>query len=134
MCEGIGVCCCCWLFVVVVVFVFFFSSRRRHTRFALVSWARRCVRETGIGLSFVQFLFVLFTSKANNSISNFNSYIIEFFHDTLAFLLFETDDKPFPFKPGHSETEEDQGDEEGEIIEAELDPIDEATSKEEPKE
>ena len=22
---------------------FFFSSRRRHTRFALVSWARRCV-------------------------------------------------------------------------------------------
>ncbi len=87
-----------------------------------------------IGLSFVQFLFVLFTSKANNSISNFNSYIIEFFHDTLAFLLFETDDKPFPFKPGHSETEEDQGDEEGEIIEAELDPIDEATSKEEPKE
>ena len=87
-----------------------------------------------IGLSFVQFLFVLFTSKANNSISNFNSYIIEFFHDTLAFLLFETDDKPFPFKPGHSETEEDQGDEEGEIIEAELDPIDEATSKKEPKE
>src|SRR5665809_116813 len=24
-------------------FFFFFSSRRRHTRFALVSWARRCV-------------------------------------------------------------------------------------------
>ena len=23
--------------------IFFFSSRRRHTRFALVSWARRCV-------------------------------------------------------------------------------------------
>ncbi len=26
---------------------FFFSSRRRTTRFALVSWARRCVSETG---------------------------------------------------------------------------------------
>ena len=25
------------------LFFFFFSSRRRHTRFALVSWARRCV-------------------------------------------------------------------------------------------
>eukprot|EP00825_Cyclidium_porcatum_P007801 TRINITY_DN13914_c0_g1_i3.p2 TRINITY_DN13914_c0_g1~~TRINITY_DN13914_c0_g1_i3.p2 ORF type:complete len:129 (+),score=8.77 TRINITY_DN13914_c0_g1_i3:3-389(+) len=29
-------------------FVFFFSSRRRHTRSCLVSWARRCVQETGV--------------------------------------------------------------------------------------
>eukprot|EP01015_Nassula_variabilis_P030673 TRINITY_DN6778_c0_g1_i27.p1 TRINITY_DN6778_c0_g1~~TRINITY_DN6778_c0_g1_i27.p1 ORF type:complete len:231 (-),score=71.80 TRINITY_DN6778_c0_g1_i27:61-753(-) len=28
--------------------VFFFSSRRRHTRCSGVSWARRCVQETGI--------------------------------------------------------------------------------------
>eukprot|EP00825_Cyclidium_porcatum_P035570 TRINITY_DN37315_c0_g1_i1.p1 TRINITY_DN37315_c0_g1~~TRINITY_DN37315_c0_g1_i1.p1 ORF type:complete len:157 (+),score=8.91 TRINITY_DN37315_c0_g1_i1:40-510(+) len=28
-------------------FFFFFSSRRRHTRSCLVSWARRCVQETG---------------------------------------------------------------------------------------
>eukprot|EP00831_Metopus_contortus_P043789 TRINITY_DN35140_c0_g1_i2.p3 TRINITY_DN35140_c0_g1~~TRINITY_DN35140_c0_g1_i2.p3 ORF type:complete len:123 (+),score=28.10 TRINITY_DN35140_c0_g1_i2:81-449(+) len=27
---------------------FFFSSRRRHTRCREVSWARRCVQETGI--------------------------------------------------------------------------------------
>eukprot|EP00828_Plagiopyla_frontata_P005763 TRINITY_DN12384_c0_g1_i3.p2 TRINITY_DN12384_c0_g1~~TRINITY_DN12384_c0_g1_i3.p2 ORF type:complete len:166 (-),score=38.63 TRINITY_DN12384_c0_g1_i3:219-716(-) len=27
--------------------MFFFSSRRRHTRFLPVSWARRCVQETG---------------------------------------------------------------------------------------
>eukprot|EP00825_Cyclidium_porcatum_P000235 TRINITY_DN10012_c0_g1_i2.p2 TRINITY_DN10012_c0_g1~~TRINITY_DN10012_c0_g1_i2.p2 ORF type:complete len:171 (-),score=13.66 TRINITY_DN10012_c0_g1_i2:14-526(-) len=27
---------------------FFFSSRRRHTRSCLVSWARRCVQETGL--------------------------------------------------------------------------------------
>ena len=26
--------------------VFYFSSRRRHTRFSLVSWARRCAYET----------------------------------------------------------------------------------------
>eukprot|EP00825_Cyclidium_porcatum_P039297 TRINITY_DN472_c0_g1_i4.p2 TRINITY_DN472_c0_g1~~TRINITY_DN472_c0_g1_i4.p2 ORF type:complete len:139 (+),score=37.49 TRINITY_DN472_c0_g1_i4:41-457(+) len=31
-----------------VFFFFFFSSRRRHTRSCLVSWARRCVQETGI--------------------------------------------------------------------------------------
>eukprot|EP00831_Metopus_contortus_P060301 TRINITY_DN52204_c0_g1_i1.p4 TRINITY_DN52204_c0_g1~~TRINITY_DN52204_c0_g1_i1.p4 ORF type:complete len:125 (-),score=42.06 TRINITY_DN52204_c0_g1_i1:491-865(-) len=31
-----------------VFFFFFFSSRRRHTRCREVSWARRCVQETGI--------------------------------------------------------------------------------------
>eukprot|EP00831_Metopus_contortus_P035325 TRINITY_DN2813_c0_g1_i4.p1 TRINITY_DN2813_c0_g1~~TRINITY_DN2813_c0_g1_i4.p1 ORF type:complete len:106 (-),score=34.66 TRINITY_DN2813_c0_g1_i4:7-324(-) len=31
-----------------IFFFFFFSSRRRHTRCREVSWARRCVQETGI--------------------------------------------------------------------------------------
>ena len=44
-----------------------------------------------IGLAFVQFLFVLFTSKVNTSIANINSYVIEFFEDSLAFLLFQTE-------------------------------------------
>eukprot|EP00831_Metopus_contortus_P077288 TRINITY_DN7215_c0_g1_i1.p1 TRINITY_DN7215_c0_g1~~TRINITY_DN7215_c0_g1_i1.p1 ORF type:complete len:164 (+),score=41.89 TRINITY_DN7215_c0_g1_i1:76-567(+) len=30
------------------LFFFFFSSRRRHTRCREVSWARRCVQETGL--------------------------------------------------------------------------------------
>eukprot|EP00831_Metopus_contortus_P016568 TRINITY_DN16975_c0_g1_i1.p2 TRINITY_DN16975_c0_g1~~TRINITY_DN16975_c0_g1_i1.p2 ORF type:complete len:126 (+),score=45.66 TRINITY_DN16975_c0_g1_i1:3-380(+) len=30
-----------------LICVFFFSSRRRHTRCREVSWARRCVQETG---------------------------------------------------------------------------------------
>ena len=51
-----------------------------------------------IGLAFVQFLFVLLTSKVNLSIANINNYIIEFFDDSLAFLLFQTEEKPFPFK------------------------------------
>eukprot|EP01016_Furgasonia_blochmanni_P031429 TRINITY_DN3246_c0_g2_i5.p2 TRINITY_DN3246_c0_g2~~TRINITY_DN3246_c0_g2_i5.p2 ORF type:complete len:264 (-),score=99.01 TRINITY_DN3246_c0_g2_i5:246-941(-) len=37
---------------------FFFSSRRRHTRSCLVSWARRCVQETGLG-----FLFFFFQAE-----------------------------------------------------------------------
>ena len=56
-----------------------------------------------IGLAFVQFLFVLFTSKVNISIANINSYIIEFFNDSLAFLLFQTEEKPFPFKTNSDE-------------------------------
>jgi hypothetical protein len=56
-----------------------------------------------IGMAFIQFLFVLFTSKVNNSIANINSHIIEFFNDSLAFLLFQTEEKPFPFKSNSDE-------------------------------
>ena len=67
-----------------------------------------------IGLSLVQFLFFLFTGKANPSIANFNSYMIEFYNDTLAFLLFETEEKPFPFKDENIEND---------IIDAEVDEV-----------
>jgi hypothetical protein len=73
----------------------------------------------------------LFTSKTNESIGNFNAYIIEFFHDTLSFLLFETDDKPFPFKPNDVG---EKAEEEGEIVEAELESVDEPVIEEEVKE
>eukprot|EP00831_Metopus_contortus_P063232 TRINITY_DN55637_c0_g1_i4.p1 TRINITY_DN55637_c0_g1~~TRINITY_DN55637_c0_g1_i4.p1 ORF type:complete len:214 (+),score=101.46 TRINITY_DN55637_c0_g1_i4:57-698(+) len=36
-----------WVLYSVFFFFFFFSSRRRHTRCREVSWARRCVQETG---------------------------------------------------------------------------------------
>ena len=72
-----------------------------------------------IGLAIVQFLFYLFTSKPNTSIANFNSHLLEFFHDSLAFLLFQTEDKPFPFK--ENENEDAGNEDESEIIEGELD-------------
>ena len=74
-----------------------------------------------IGLAFVQFLFVLFTSKPNLSISNFNDYIIEFFNDSLAFLLFHTEQKPFPFKNNNTDEE---------VIEAEIDEVEQGASDE----
>ena len=64
-----------------------------------------------IGLAFIQFLFVLFTSKVNTSISSINSHVLEFFNDSLMFLLFQTEEKPFPFKNNTSD--------EGTVIEAE---------------
>jgi hypothetical protein len=69
-----------------------------------------------LGLAFIQFLFYLFTSKPNISIANFNKYLLEFFQDSLAFLLFETDNKPFPFK----DTDDIETSQEGEVIEAEV--------------
>ena len=56
-----------------------------------------------IGLAFIQFLFVLFTSKVNESIASINSHIIDFFNDSIAFLLFQTEEKPFPFKSANKD-------------------------------
>ncbi len=72
-----------------------------------------------IGLAFIQFLFVLFTSKTNASISNINSYVLEFFNDSLMFLLFQTEEKPFPFKNSSSD--------EGTVIDAETEESEEAS-------
>ena len=73
-----------------------------------------------IGLAFIQFLFVLFTSKVNTSISSINSHVLEFFNDSLKFLLFQTEEKPFPFKNDTSE--------ESSIIEAESEEVVESTT------
>ena len=78
------------------------------------AFAVNFVISISIGLAFVQFLFYLFTSKPNSSISNFNDHLLEFVSDSLAFLLFSTDDKPFPFKPESSAKSEE--DIESEII------------------
>eukprot|EP00831_Metopus_contortus_P080185 TRINITY_DN8145_c0_g1_i1.p2 TRINITY_DN8145_c0_g1~~TRINITY_DN8145_c0_g1_i1.p2 ORF type:complete len:119 (-),score=28.24 TRINITY_DN8145_c0_g1_i1:486-842(-) len=42
----------CWNLFSYIYF-FFFSSRRRHTRCREVSWARRCVQETGINAEYM---------------------------------------------------------------------------------
>eukprot|EP00831_Metopus_contortus_P021606 TRINITY_DN19697_c0_g1_i5.p1 TRINITY_DN19697_c0_g1~~TRINITY_DN19697_c0_g1_i5.p1 ORF type:complete len:146 (-),score=37.47 TRINITY_DN19697_c0_g1_i5:5-442(-) len=44
--------------------IFFFSSRRRHTRCREVSWARRCVQETGK----VEYTF--YDANSNQAIQN----------------------------------------------------------------
>ena len=78
-----------------------------------------------IALSFIQFLFVLFASEPNKSIANINVHIIEFFNDTVAFLLFQTEEKPFPFKS----IDDDSLPQEEVIIEAEADIIKDESSE-----
>ena len=79
-----------------------------------------------IGLSFIQFLFVLFTSDPNKSIANINEHLIEVFSDSIAFLLFQTEEKPFPFKNNH---EDDSMPKKEVIIEAEADIIQDESSE-----
>ena len=82
----------------------------KWTRFVfmfLYAFVLNFVISVSIGLAFIQFLFYLFTSKVNESLSDFNNHLFLFVSDTLKFLLFETDDKPFPFKKSEEETIEE---------------------------
>eukprot|EP00831_Metopus_contortus_P041845 TRINITY_DN32904_c0_g1_i1.p2 TRINITY_DN32904_c0_g1~~TRINITY_DN32904_c0_g1_i1.p2 ORF type:complete len:117 (-),score=27.03 TRINITY_DN32904_c0_g1_i1:213-563(-) len=53
---------------------FFFSSRRRHTRCREVSWARRCVQETGTLFWEVLIRVSIFSSRELQRIELFFSF------------------------------------------------------------
>ena len=96
----------------------------KWTRFAfmfLYAFVLNFVISVSIGLAFIQFLFFLFTSKINDSLADFNKHLFLFVSDTLKFLLFETDDKPFPFKKSSQDTSSDTN----EIVDVEADVIEE---------
>ena len=111
----------------------------KWTRFVFMffyAFVLNFVISVSIGLAFIQFLFFLFTSKVNESLSDFNKHLFLFVSDTLKFLLFETDDKPFPFKKSN---EEEANNDSHEIVEGEADIVEEVSeeideTKEVPKE
>ena len=78
-------------------------------------------------IAFIQFLFFLFTSKINEALFNFNKQIFLFFDDTLSFLLFQTEEMPFPFKKSSNEDDDMNA---PEIVEGEADVIQENESEE----
>ena len=84
------------------------------------------VLPVAIALSFIQFLFVLFISQPNKSIANVNKHIIEFFNDSISFLLFQTEEKPFPFK---SNEEDVNSDDEEVVIDGEAQEIPDESSE-----
>ena len=96
----------------------------KWTRFLfmfLYAFVLNFVISVSIGLAFIQFLFFLFTSKINNSLAEFNKHLFLFVSDTLKFLLFETDEKPFPFKKSSQDTPSDSS----EIVDVEADIVEE---------
>ena len=56
-------------------------------------------------LAFVQFLFYLFTSNTNTQLQSANNWLQGFFNDSLNFLSFNTNAKPWPFSGVESEAE-----------------------------
>jgi hypothetical protein len=72
----------------------------------------------------IQFFFYLFTSKINNQLLSANNWLHGFFSDSLNFLSFNTNIKPWPFNgPKDDEPEVDE-----EVVEGEAEEL----SSEEP--
>eukprot|EP01016_Furgasonia_blochmanni_P048998 TRINITY_DN7386_c0_g1_i2.p2 TRINITY_DN7386_c0_g1~~TRINITY_DN7386_c0_g1_i2.p2 ORF type:complete len:144 (-),score=23.02 TRINITY_DN7386_c0_g1_i2:942-1373(-) len=61
--------------------IFFFSSRRRHTRQESVSWARRCVQETGPVASTL--LFDIYKTYGVNLMARNSAKAREYFEKAL---------------------------------------------------
>mgnify|MGYP003389053795 FL=1 len=73
----------------------------------------------------IQFIFYLFTSKTNTQLQYANNWLHGFFNDSLNFLSFNTDAKPWPF----NSNDEGESDIQEEVVEAEAVEL----SNEEPK-
>jgi len=72
----------------------------------------------------VQFFFYLFTSKINNQLQTANNWLHGFFSDSLNFLSFNTDTKPWPFNGSQDEkTESSESDEEVDVVEGESEEV-----------
>ncbi len=72
----------------------------------------------------VQFFFYLFTSKINNQLQNANNWLHGFFSDSLNFLSFNTDSKPWPFNGSQDNTNEgSESDSEADVVEGESEEV-----------
>lgn len=47
----------------------------------------------------IQFLFTVFTGQTNENLRDFGAGLAQFIFQTLMFVTYNSDDKPFPFRP-----------------------------------
>ena len=98
---------------------------KRFFFMVIYSFAINAVVNILIILAILQSLFYLFSSKTNNQLKSANNWLQGFFNDSLNFLSFNTDSKPWPFndKSEASNLNEDVKDTEvidGESVDQEL--------------
>ena len=67
----------------------------------------------------IQFIFYLFTSKTNSQLQAANNWLQGFFNDSLNFLSFNSDSKPWPF----NDKFESESNNDDEVVDVESDDI-----------
>ncbi|MFC6632356.1 DUF4389 domain-containing protein [Microbulbifer taiwanensis] len=69
----------------------------------------------------LQFLFAIFTGRANDNLRRLGDQIASYFYQTLQFLIYNTEEKPFPFAEWpESDVEDLSGYESAEEVDAEV--------------
>lgn len=71
----------------------------------------------------IQFIFYLFTSKINNQLQSANNWLQDFFNDSLNFLSFNTDSKPWPFSDKQEVSVSNEDGEHTEVVDGEPEEI-----------
>jgi hypothetical protein len=71
----------------------------------------------------IQFLFYLFTSKVNAQLQAANNWLQEFFNDSLNFLSFNTNSKPWPFNDKGEASDAEEEVETVEVVEGESEEV-----------
>ena len=71
----------------------------------------------------IQFLFYLFTSETNAQLQSANNWLQEFFNDSLNFLSFNTNSKPWPFNDKGEASDAEEEVETVEVVEGESEEV-----------
>ena len=103
----------------------------------IYSFAINGVASLLIALAIIQFIFYLFTSQTNAKLKSANNWLLSFFNESVNFVSFKTDAKPWPFSDGNKSETSAQEDEivEAEAVEIVNDDVEGAPDKEDkPKE
>lgn len=70
----------------------------------------------------IQFLFTVFTGRTNENLQYFGASLATFIFQTLMYLTYNSDDKPFPFsawpEAEHTNAESELVDDDDEVVEA----------------
>ena len=92
---------------------------KRFFFMVIYSFAINAVVNILIILAILQSLFYLFSSKTNNQLKSANNWLQGFFNDSLNFLSFNTDSKPWPFNDKSEVSNSTEDAEEAEVIDGE---------------
>ena len=74
-----------------------------------------------IVLAAIQFIFYLFSSQTNAKLQSANNWLLNFFNDSVNFLSFNTNLKPWPFSDTEEAYDADEEVETVEVVEGESD-------------
>ena len=92
---------------------------KRFFFMVIYSFAINAVVNILIILAILQSLFYLFSSNTNNQLKSANNWLQDFFNDSLNFLSFNTDSKPWPFNDKSEVSNSTEDAEEAEVIDGE---------------